>query len=71
MNSAKIDAVVELIAKADVIAFFGIGSSTLAVENALMRFMRVGKRCIFFRDNSMFDIVANTLGANNAGDCHQ
>ncbi|SQI36753.1 Uncharacterized HTH-type transcriptional regulator ybbH [Leminorella richardii] len=65
VNSAKIDAVVELIAKADVIAFFGIGSSTLAVENALMRFMRVGKRCIFFRDNSMFDIVANTLGANS------
>lgn len=58
----KIDRVVDLIADADIIAFFGIGSSALAIENALMRFMRVGKRCVFFPDSGMFEILASSLG---------
>ncbi len=36
--------------KADVIAFYAMGASLLCVENALLRFMRVGKKCLFFRD---------------------
>lgn len=45
----------------DTIAFFAMGSSTLAAENAVMRFLRVGKRCVFFKDTSVQQISASTL----------
>lgn len=48
--------------RCDVLAFFAMGTSTLAVDNAVMRFMRVGKRCVFFRDQGLQQISASTLG---------
>lgn len=51
--------------RCDVMAFFAMGSSTLAAENAVMRFMRVGKRCVFFKDQGVQQISASTLGKNS------
>lgn len=48
--------------RCDLMAFFAMGSSTLAAENAVMRFMRVGKRCVFFKDQGVQQISASTLG---------
>lgn len=43
------------------ITFFAMGSSCLAAENAVMRFMRIGKQCQFYRDTSFQQISATTL----------
>lgn len=53
---------VSAIEKADVIAFYAMGASLLCVENALLRFMRVGKKCLFFRDLGIRQISVSTLG---------
>ncbi|MFI0843109.1 MurR/RpiR family transcriptional regulator [Mesorhizobium sp. IMUNJ 23232] len=70
----EIDRAVEAIQKCELIAFFALGSSIIAVENALMRFMRVGKQCQFFRDFSVRQISTATLnerslaiGISNSG----
>ena len=69
-----IKAAVDAIDKADTLAFFAMGSSTLAVENALMRFLRIGKKCIFFKDLSIQQMSAVSLdksvaavGISNSG----
>ncbi|GLW61908.1 RpiR family transcriptional regulator [Actinomadura rubrobrunea] len=43
---------VDLIDRADSVIFCCMGSSAIAAENGVMRFMRAGKKCIFFRDQS-------------------
>jgi len=58
----ELDKAVTSIENADVIGFFAMGASLLAVENALLRFMRVGKRCLFFRDLGIRQISVSTLG---------
>ncbi|MFB2551912.1 MurR/RpiR family transcriptional regulator [Ensifer soli] len=50
------------IEEADVLGFFAMGASLLCVENALLRFMRVGKRCLFFRDLGIRKFSISTLG---------
>ena len=59
----EIERAVEAIRACDVIAFFAAGSSIIAVENALMRFLRVGKQCQFFREASMAQFSTATLNA--------
>lgn len=49
----------------DTLAFFAMGSSTPAAENAVMRFMRVGKRCVFFKDQGVQQISASTLNKSS------
>lgn len=56
---------VNAIEKADVIAFYAMGASLLCVENALLRFMRVGKKCLFFRDLGVRQISVSTLGKDS------
>jgi len=56
-----LDKVAAAIDKSDTLAFFAMGSSTLAAENAVMRFMRVGKRCLFYKDQGVQQISATTL----------
>lgn len=74
LSIQEIDRAVEAIEKCELIAFFALGSSIIAVENALMRFMRVGKQCQFFRDFSVRQISTATLnerslaiGISNSG----
>jgi DNA-binding MurR/RpiR family transcriptional regulator len=49
----------------DTLALFAMGSSTPAAENAVMRFMRVGKRCVFFKDQGVQQISASTLNKSS------
>ncbi|WP_159711984.1 MurR/RpiR family transcriptional regulator [Geminicoccus flavidas] len=42
-----------LVAARDTILFVAIGSSLLAAENGVMRFVRIGKACIFERDPNL------------------
>jgi len=74
LNISEIERAVDAIQKCEIMAFFALGSSTFAVENALMRFMRVGKQCQFFHDTSFRQIAATTLndrslaiGISNSG----
>jgi RpiR family carbohydrate utilization transcriptional regulator len=61
LSVAEVERAVDAIQKCDLIAFFALGSSTITVENALMRFMRVGKPCQFFYDFSLRQISATAL----------
>lgn len=62
LNVDQIEAAVEAIESCEMMAFFALGSSMICVENALMRFMRVGKPCQFFRDIGVRQISTATLG---------
>lgn len=65
LSSEQLERAVSAIEKADVMAFYAMGSSLLCVENALLRFMRVGKRCLFYRDLGVRQIGTSTLGPNS------
>lgn len=64
-NSDHLEAAVKAIEEADTLSFFAMGSSMICVENALMRFMRVGKSCQFFRDLGVRQISTASLGPKN------
>jgi RpiR family carbohydrate utilization transcriptional regulator len=65
LSSEQLERAVAAIEAADVMAFYAMGSSLLCVENALLRFMRVGKRCLFYRDLGIRQIGTSTLGPNS------
>jgi DNA-binding MurR/RpiR family transcriptional regulator len=74
VSASEIDRAVEAIGDARTLAFFGMGSSIISIENALVRFMRVGKQCQFFRDMGIRHISTATLdesclaiGVSNSG----
>lgn len=62
LSADELERAVIAIEEADVIGFFAMGASLICVENALLRFMRVGKRCLFFRDLGIRQISTSTLG---------
>lgn len=62
LSSDELERAVQAIEKAGTLAFFGMGASLICVENALLRFMRVGKSCQFFRDLAIRQISTSTLG---------
>ncbi len=62
LSSDELERAVQAIEKADTLAFFAMGASLICVENALLRFMRVGKSCQFFRDLGIRQISTSTLG---------
>jgi RpiR family carbohydrate utilization transcriptional regulator len=62
LNTTEVEAAVDAIDKAEMLSFFAMGSSLICVENALLRFMRVGKTCQFFRDVGVRQISTATLG---------
>lgn len=64
VNSEELLKAVEAIENAKTLAFFAMGSSIISVENALIRFMRVGKACQFFRDQGVRHISTATLDKN-------
>lgn len=65
LDLGLLDRAARAIDQCDLLAFFAMGSSTLAAENAVMRFMRVGKRCVFFKDQGVQQISAATLGRHS------
>ncbi|MET0866036.1 MAG: MurR/RpiR family transcriptional regulator [Nakamurella sp.] len=61
LNPAAIDGAVQLIEDANLIAFFAMGSSSIAAEDGVMRFTRAGKKCLLFRDQSIQVMLAAIL----------
>lgn len=62
LSEVELMKAVAAIEEADILSFFAMGASILCVENALLRFMRVGKRCLFFRDLGIRQFSTSTLG---------
>ena len=62
LSEAELERAVAAIEAAETLAFFAMGASLLCVENALLRFMRVGKACQFFRDLGIRQVSTATLG---------
>lgn len=65
LSEEQLERAVKAIEEADVLGFFAMGASLLCVENALLRFMRVGKRCLFYRDLGIRQISTSTLGTKS------
>jgi RpiR family carbohydrate utilization transcriptional regulator len=61
----SIKAVVTIIENARTLMFVCMGSSSIAAEEAVMRFTRAGKKCILFRDQSVQVMVASVLDADD------
>lgn len=62
LSNVELERAVAAIEAADMLAFFAMGASLICVENALLRFMRVGKACQFFRDLGIRQVSTATLG---------
>lgn len=56
-----INRIVDKIHSASAVYFSAMGSSATSAESAMMRFVRAGKRCHFFRDQSVQSMGAATL----------
>lgn len=74
MNLDKLNLAVEAIENADTLLFCCMGSSSVAAEEAIMRFSRAGKKCILYRDESLQNIIAaittkrdTVIGISNSG----
>lgn len=66
--------VVEALSACEYVVFFATGTSALAAENGVVRFFRVGKKCIFYRDQSIQQFASVNLdekcvvfGISNSG----
>lgn len=53
--------IIDLIHRASVVQFSAMGASATAAESAAMRFVRAGKRCQFFRDQTVQSMGAASL----------
>ena len=60
VNIEQLERAVAIIEKAESLIFVSTGSSSIATNEAIMRFTRAGKRCIFWSDASMQLMVAAT-----------
>lgn len=64
INLEELERAVAAIQACRLMAFFAMGSSLICVENALMRFMRIGKACQFFRDFGVRQISTASVGGD-------
>ncbi|HZH26100.1 MAG TPA: MurR/RpiR family transcriptional regulator [Azospirillaceae bacterium] len=69
-----VEQVVAALGRSELVVFFATGSSALAAENGVIRFVRVGKRCLFFHDQSVqrmssinLDAKCLAIGISNSG----
>jgi DNA-binding MurR/RpiR family transcriptional regulator len=53
--------VVQALSPCEYVVFFATGTSALAAENGVVRFFRVGKNCIFYRDQSIQQFASLNL----------
>ena len=65
VNIEHLEKAVSVIEKTDNLIFVSTGSSSIATNEAIMRFTRAGKRCIFWSDASMQLMVAATASARD------
>jgi len=53
LDPQAVDRATDLIERANVLLFCCMGSSSIAGEEGVMRFVRAGKKCLLFRDQSL------------------
>lgn len=61
LDPERLEEAARMIRAAEVVYIFAAGSSALAAENALLRFARIGKPCIFHRDRNNQLLIAGAL----------
>lgn len=61
LNLDSINQAVKLIDQATCLMFVGTGASSIAIEEAVLRFMRVNKTCIHWKDQSLQMINASLV----------
>jgi RpiR family carbohydrate utilization transcriptional regulator len=74
LDPGELQKAADLVSAHDTIVFFAVGSSLLAAENGVMRFLRIGKACLFNRDANiqMFSVAglagrAVAIGISDSG----
>ena len=65
LDSAAVQAATDLIESANLITFACMGSSSIAAEEGVMRFIRAGKRCALYRDQSLQAMLATIVGPDD------
>jgi DNA-binding MurR/RpiR family transcriptional regulator len=60
-----LEAAVSLVERARTIVLASMGSSSIAAENAIGRFTRAGKKCLFERDQALQVMSATTVDADD------
>jgi DNA-binding MurR/RpiR family transcriptional regulator len=66
LNPDELCRAVDMIERAETVIFSCKGSSAIAAEEGVMRFARAGKKCLFFRDESLQLITASAASINDA-----
>jgi RpiR family transcriptional regulator, carbohydrate utilization regulator len=64
LDTGVVEKAVKAIRKSNLLAFFAMGASTLAVESGILRYLRIGKKCLFFKDQGIQQISAVALDAS-------
>jgi len=65
LNVEALEKAVQIILTAETLIFVSTGSSSVATNEAIMRFTRAGKRCIFWSDSSMQMMISATASPND------
>jgi DNA-binding MurR/RpiR family transcriptional regulator len=65
INPIEIGRAVGAIDKADFVALYCVGTSTIAAESAKMRFYRIGKQCIVYNDPAHLAVSSSILKKGN------
>lgn len=66
LNLEAVKKAVEIIEQANVLIFCCMGSSCVAAEEAVVRFIRAGKKCLLFRDGSIQTMTAAIVNPTDA-----
>lgn len=65
LDPGALEAAIRMIDDANLITFACMGSSSIAAEEGVMRFIRAGKRCALYRDQSLQAMLATIVGAGD------
>lgn len=65
LETDKIQTAVEMIKRAKTLNFVSTGSSNVATTEAILRFSRAGKKCVFWNDNSLQTIASSTANKDD------
>ncbi len=65
VDQQEIEKAVKSISRANNLTFYSIGNSTIAAENAKIRFYRIGKRCRVFSDPAQIAVSSSLLNKDD------
>jgi len=65
LNVQELERAVDKLERANTIVFGSMGSSSAAAMSGMIRFIRAGKKCLFFNDQSSLLMTASILGPDD------